>query len=209
MLNGLKIPLKQLNHTKLSNISSRAKAAKQELETLQVLILNSGVMPVTYKEEKRKAELILEAERLFIAQKAKLRYMQQGDRCTKFFHDFIKRTNKRNSIVALQKPDGITTNVPNDIANCFVVFYKGLLGQKMDRYTVNRDVILSGPCVLTSDWNALTARVSIDEIRAALFDIDNDKALGSDGFGSFFFKHAWDLIKHEVIEAVNEFFVEG
>ncbi|XP_075515922.1 uncharacterized protein LOC142550735 [Primulina tabacum] len=91
----------------------------------------------------------------------------------------------------------------HEIANCFVDFYKGLLGQKVERSTVNRDVILSGPCVMNSDWNVLTASVSIDEIRAALFDIDNDKASGSDGFGSFFFKHAWDLIKHEVIELLK------
>lgn len=36
--------------------------------------------------------------------------------------------------------------------------------------------------------------------------IDNDKALGLDGFGAYFFKKAWHIIKQDVIATVQDFF---
>lgn len=71
------------------------------------------------------------------------------------------------------------------------------------------DSLSGGPCILESDYDSLVAEVSAGEIKAALIDIDNNKAPGSDGFGSMFFKSAWDIVSGDVIAAVKEFFVSG
>ena len=44
------------------------------------------------------------------------------------------------------------------------------------------------------------------EIKKVLFDIDDDKTLGPDGFTSKNFKKAWDNIKGDFCTAVKEFF---
>lgn len=188
LFKGLKKPLSTLNLLHFSHISARATAAKQELEHMQTVMLTSGLTFDSYTDVKRKTTLLLEAEQSFIAQKAKISYLKQGDRCTKFFHALIKRNNKKRAILAVQKTDGTTTMNPNEITHQFVNYYHDLLGRNVDRNHIDRAVIREGPCVENSQWQCLLDLVSKDEVRGALFDIDNDKAPGSDGFGSFFFK---------------------
>ncbi|XP_075481269.1 uncharacterized protein LOC142521981 [Primulina tabacum] len=117
LFKGLKQPLEVLNIELFSNISARAVVAKNKLETMQEDMLPSGVMLDDYREVKKNTEMLLESERLFIAQKAKLNYLKHGDKCTKFFHDLIKKKNKRNAIIAIQNQDGITVTKPLEMAH--------------------------------------------------------------------------------------------
>ncbi|XP_075504007.1 uncharacterized protein LOC142541345 [Primulina tabacum] len=79
MFKRLKKPLHQLNRNNFSHISVRAGKAKQELVALQESLLNNDIVTDGYKDVKHKAERLLEAERLFIAQKAKIQYTKQGE----------------------------------------------------------------------------------------------------------------------------------
>jgi hypothetical protein len=42
-----------------------------------------------------------------------------------------------------------------------------------------------------------------------MFQIGNDKAPGSDGFSSKFFKAAWDVIGKDILIAIHNFFYRG
>ncbi|XP_073020815.1 uncharacterized protein [Primulina eburnea] len=66
MFKSLKKPLQRMNQQQFSHISSRAFIAKQNLMAMQESLLIDGVSQVGYKEVRRKAELLLEAERLFV-----------------------------------------------------------------------------------------------------------------------------------------------
>ncbi|GJS32657.1 RNA-directed DNA polymerase, eukaryota, reverse transcriptase zinc-binding domain protein [Tanacetum coccineum] len=57
-----------------------------------------------------------------------------------------------------------------------------------------------------SDVVKMVENVTNEEIKVALFDIDDDKASGPDGFTSKFFKASWKIIKNDVIGVVKEFF---
>ncbi|GKC99545.1 RNA-directed DNA polymerase, eukaryota, reverse transcriptase zinc-binding domain protein, partial [Tanacetum coccineum] len=48
-----------------------------------------------------------------------------------------------------------------------------------------------------------------DEIKHAMFSIEDDKAAGPDGFSSRFFKAAWSVIGSDVCAAVKEFFASS
>ncbi|XP_073051210.1 uncharacterized protein [Primulina eburnea] len=180
-LKNLKQPLKKLNKRHFSHISSRAANAKQKLDILQDDMLRTRNIPQGYKECKRQAELLFEAERSFIVQKAKLTYLQQG----------------------------VVTADPMEIAELFVAHYKSLLGQKVHRHHIDKETLLDGPLISPDKWDSMTMKVSCEEIKAVVFDIDNEKSPGPDGFGSFFFKNSWDIIKEDVIGATSEFFSAG
>ncbi|XP_073271517.1 uncharacterized protein [Primulina huaijiensis] len=76
LFKGLKKPLQTLNRQHFGNISSRAAAAKRRLEELQRNMLHTGTILDEYKQLKRKTEIVMEAERLFIAQKTKINYLK-------------------------------------------------------------------------------------------------------------------------------------
>lgn len=50
---------------------------------------------------------------------------------------------------------------------------------------------------------------SNDEIKQAVFSLNNDSAPGPDGFGSCFYQIYWDIVKEDVIKAVLQFFNTG
>lgn len=209
ILNKLKGPLTNLNHTQFSHISSRASKAKRELVLVQNLALETGIIDYEYKEIKKRTEMILEAERLFLTQKTKCTYIKYGDRCSKFFYDLIKRNNKRNAIVALQDSNGNLCADQEQIADVFLGFYKDLLGAKQERTPIVLEELQAGTCVDTSDGEGLTRSVTDEEIKEALFDIDIDKAPGPDGYGSMFFKSSWSIVGKDFCCAIREFFING
>lgn len=51
--------------------------------------------------------------------------------------------------------------------------------------------------------------VTEKQTTAALKIIGNDKASGFDGFGVYFFKQAWQIIKEDVVEAIQDFFTNN
>ena len=55
----------------------------------------------------------------------------------------------------------------------------------------------------------LNSRVTHEEIKNALFSIDDSKAPGPEGFSSLFFKRAWSIVGNEVCDAVEDFFSNG
>ncbi|XP_031260174.1 uncharacterized protein LOC116118323 [Pistacia vera] len=61
-------------------------------------------------------------------------------------------------------------------------------------------------CISSNMISPLTAPITNDEVRIALFSIPDDKALGPDGFTSLFFKWAWDIIGTDFRDAVKHFF---
>ncbi|GJW96094.1 hypothetical protein Tco_0177902 [Tanacetum coccineum] len=52
----------------------------------------------------------------------------------------------------------------------------------------------------------LEKAVSVDEIKAAVWDCGSQKAPGPDGFSLLFLKHYWDLLKDDVVAAVTHTF---
>jgi hypothetical protein len=47
---------------------------------------------------------------------------------------------------------------------------------------------------------------TLEEIRKALFSMNNNSSPGPDGFGPAFFKRNWDLVKGNLLEALNNLF---
>lgn len=153
--------------------------------------LKNGVRAITgtdMKLIKLEAERLLEAEILFVEQKAKCSFLKHGDRYTKFFHNLIKRNKRKNAILAIQDSLGNIVSDDKEIVNEFVGHFKEMLGTCVERTPLNLDIIQDGPIVLHEQWPSLISKVSMDEVQIALFDIDSEKSPGLDGFGSFSLK---------------------
>lgn len=59
----------------------------------------------------------------------------------------------------------------------------------------------------TDQCSAMIRPVSHKKIKCAMFSTDSKKAPGLNGFGAGTFKQNWDIVGHDIIEAVRSFFI--
>ncbi|CAH9124082.1 unnamed protein product, partial [Cuscuta epithymum] len=208
----LKVPLKKLNEREFGHISSKAKAAKEEFKRIQNLVLQSpsdAELLRQLKEKRARATFLSEAETSFYQQKAKANHILEADKGTRYFHAIVKRNATRNSISSITLEDGSLTTSLEQVGDEFVKFFIDLFGTGTECHHFDPMVLGSGPLVEPSFHDSLLAPIETIEIKNALFDIGNDKAPGPDGYSSAFFKSNWELIEHDIVQAVKEFFRSG
>ncbi|KAL0423109.1 UNVERIFIED_CONTAM: putative mitochondrial protein [Sesamum radiatum] len=211
-LKALKSSLKAFNNLHYGHISARAKEADLVLQNAQTC-LESNARDVAVRDSlgdlRKKATFLTEAERQFYYQKAKIHFLKQGDRNTKFFHDMVKRNAARNSILAITKADSsIITSAP-DIAQEFIDFYTSLLGTEDQTLPVDDGVFHWEPSLTSELASNLCRAVTPTEAKTAIFQISDNKAPGPDGYTSCFFKKAWNIVGDRVCRAVMDFFRSG
>jgi hypothetical protein len=57
------------------------------------------------------------------------------------------------------------------------------------------------------DNNWMTRPFTEEEVKETVFGMNEDSALGPDGFGVAFYKKCWNIIKGELLEMVNDFYM--
>ncbi|KAI5652830.1 hypothetical protein M9H77_30017 [Catharanthus roseus] len=158
---------------------TRAEKARKELKQQQ-LLLHDNPWDVQLKEsvakQQKQTVVLSDVERKFCAQKTKIDFLLNGDKFSKLFHYLIKRKAKKNFIPSLQREDGTTTMSTKEVQEEFLNFYKGLLGTKEETDPFLDNVMEEGPTISQFQGNQLTADFTATEIKAALFDVGNEKS---------------------------------
>lgn len=98
----LKQPLRKLNEKEFSHITSRAVEARGTLELMQEALQQDVLNPTLLNavaDQTKRAKFLSEAERSFVAQKAKCEYLKDMDRGTKFFYGVVKKNHKRKLLL--------------------------------------------------------------------------------------------------------------
>ena len=194
-LKALKDPLRTLNRRHFSHISTRAELAEVELlQGQQLLHDNPGDENLKNRvaDLRKKASRLAEADLSFCSQMAKAKYLKNCDKGTKFFHDLIKRNKPRNQIVSLIDAGRAATTSHHQVSTLFVDYYKSLLGTRKECTRLDKEILSAGNPVSEDQAVELIRPVLDEEIKAALFEIGDDKAPGPDGYSSCFFKRTWN-----------------
>ncbi|XP_026435849.1 uncharacterized protein LOC113333641 [Papaver somniferum] len=94
----------------------------------------------------------------------------------------------------------ITNN--NEIASNLINYFSSKFKQQSVEIS---DTILSAtPQVINDDDNALLESIpSREEIRNAVFELNQDGSSGPDGFTGIFYRFAWDIIQEDLVEAIK------
>ncbi|KAJ9562241.1 hypothetical protein OSB04_007401 [Centaurea solstitialis] len=206
----LKQPLRKLRLS-YGNLTSKVNALKDELDVVQ-LACDMDPFNTELKEDlfaiRIAYQQVCRDEAVAARQRAKVHWLKDGDANTKFFHNVVRERRHLNQVRSVCKVDGVFV-YDDDVPMAFVEHLKSYLG------TCDNSL----DPVIPSAWfrNSLSLgdalymiRPILDsEIRDAMFQIGKDKAPGSDGFTSQFFKAAWELVGVDVSVAIHNFFYRG
>ncbi|KAJ9566292.1 hypothetical protein OSB04_002258 [Centaurea solstitialis] len=206
-LKRLKQPLRQLRNG-YGNLSRRVNQIRLELNSVQLAcdmdplnkLLLEDLAHLLVAFEKAKLD-----EDAFFRQRAKVRWIREGDCNTRFFHNVVKERKGRSFIREVQLADG-SMMFDDDVGQAFVMHFRGFLGFVDQQVSPEMDLALFTNTVTFADSLYMIRPITDDEIKAALFSIGNDKAPGSDGFSSKFYKAAWNVIGKDFLIAIHNFF---
>lgn len=211
-LKHLKTGLKRLNAKDFSHISERVLRAKSALEDLQVKFQsehNNLHLQEDLKAQQATTRRLINWEKSFFSQMTKGLSIRFGDRCTKFFHSWVKRSKVKGKILSIERQDGTFATSRADIAGEFLGFYKCLLGTREYCVPVEEAFLANGRLLDHNSAESLAQPVLPEEIWNAFLSIGRDKSPGPDGYSSHFFIKSWDIIGKDVTDAVTEFFENG
>lgn len=115
----------------------------------------------------------------------------------------MRRRRQNNQIRRLKNEQGIWINQGAELDSLMVNHFKEIFKS----YPGN--VILVIEClqrkISESQNNLLVRRVTLEEVKAAMFDMKPDKSPGLDGMNPGFFQHFWDILGIDIVKFCEEF----
>ncbi|KAK1685871.1 hypothetical protein QYE76_046719 [Lolium multiflorum] len=139
-------------------------------------------------------------------QRAKIKNCILGDENTKYFHLCASGRLQKNQIKNLDSDDDITVFSHHAKASILHAFFKELLGTPI--HAVDRpdwDTLVASTSLDSTQVASIIHPFSIEEIRAALFSMNDNSSPGPDGFGPAFYKRNWDLVKSTLLDSLADF----
>ena len=198
---------------KVKASSLREKEIEQQLDHLDSVICNNffsaDIDSVLQKYENLKTELrsIYEDRGKHAMFRSKCRWIENGERPTKYFFNLEKRNFNKKTIGELRLQDGSTTKNEKLILNHIEAFYKDLLKSQIpfnddtyDNFVQN----LQLPKLSDDERDKLEGPLKFDECKNVLETFQNDKSPGEDGFTAEFYKFFFDLLGNDLIASLNE-----
>ncbi|GJV27885.1 retrovirus-related pol polyprotein from transposon TNT 1-94 [Tanacetum coccineum] len=114
----------------------------------------------------------------------------------------------------LNKRVGVKCDIKSYNVTCFSIKARlSDLAKLFDNGTYNEEkakmeIGLTKPCKLYSEKvDDLECDVTFDEIKKAVWDCGTNKSPGPDGFSFDFIRTFWDILKHDFVNAIREFFI--
>ncbi|XP_028554353.1 uncharacterized protein LOC114580562 [Dendrobium catenatum] len=124
-------------------------------------------------------------------QRAKIRWIEDGDANSHFFHATATPRHRSNRIEEIQTTAGFFSDKWREHDTSYVRWPGSL---EADRITEQAR-------------GALEEDISDEEIRKAVFGISNNRAPGNDGITISFLKFYWFIIRNDICAAVKDFFI--
>nr|GEX03552.1 hypothetical protein [Tanacetum cinerariifolium] len=91
----------------------------------------------------------------------------------------------------------------------FVNHFKSFIGPQQDMKCLEMDSRIFKNKIELKSACDMIREVTREEIKYAMYSIDDNKAPGPDGYTVKFFKKAWNIVGNDVCRAVEEFFLSG
>ncbi|XP_071699442.1 uncharacterized protein [Rutidosis leptorrhynchoides] len=122
-----------------------------------------------------------------LKQKVRLKWLEDGDKNTKFFHGILKARKSKSRIESICNEHG-QRFFGDKVADQFVSHFQNFFGKASNVQPHDDIGDIFTNTLSVEDANEMVTDVTNDEIKEAIFDIDSNKASGPDGFTAGFFQ---------------------
>lgn len=140
----------------------------------------------------------LEREEILWRQKSRIKWLQEGDGNTKFFHASVENKKKNHILEHMVLEDGTVLKSVDDIHEGAVQFFKELLSVSPISMDDNNLSLLT-PAITMEENLSLCKPPELEEVKDALWSIPKDSGPGPNGFSASFFITAWDIVKDDLL----------
>ena len=117
-----------------------------------------------------------------------VKWLQEGDANTAFFHSLVRHQRNSNYISRIKKDDGVWYESLQDIKSSSIAFYSEHFSSNRQRMPMSAfpfDV----PIIAARENEMMRELPTLEEIKAVVFAMDIESASGLDGFGAGFHQH--------------------
>lgn len=132
------------------------------------------------------------------------RWLREGDKNSRFFHNLASARLRRNMITNLQLADGSVTQEEGQIREAFLEQMKGLLGKDQVTMQFQPESLYS----VDLDLSPLVQNFTEREVHSAIKQLGTHRASGPDGVPNEFLKWYWPEIKKDILQLVQDFYDE-
>lgn len=190
------------------------KKAADEIERLKRIIavqMEKHQSEIDWEEIKLLQNMIdklWQQEETFWGQRSRLKWLQWGDRNTRFFHATTIQRRGRNRILKIQDGEGRWVEGLDSIFITIQDHFRNVYTS--ENASNNFDCLHVLPQVVQPFMNdRLLDLVSDGEIKTAVDSLGATKAPGPDGLNGLFYQKNWETVGRAVCEAIHRFFREG
>lgn len=170
---------------------------------------NSARTPENMEKEKNLRWALTEQlirEEIHWKQSSRVKRIQEGDGCTKFFFVSTITRRRRNSIEFIKDSQGNWLNSRQTIGSALMQKFKETYCPASFHPCPDLGELIT-PVISTQENSILCAIPDDNEIREALFTMGSLKAPGPDGMSVLFYKHYWSIVGLDLISTVRNFFL--
>ncbi|XP_049397141.1 uncharacterized protein LOC125861240 [Solanum stenotomum] len=186
----------------------------EEPKRLEKLIRDLEEKCITYNSPENRCELskhkdiftrYLKIQDSILSQKARVKWFNEGDANTAYFHATIKDKRRRLNIRKIQDDNDNWLEDTDAIANGAVNYYRNLFAQDSTNTDFSSlDCVDS--CITKQDNLMINAFPELKEVMDTVFSIDPNSSPGPDGLSGMFYHKCWSIISLDVHNAIISFF---
>eukprot|EP00253_Pinus_taeda_P028731 PITA_28731 len=151
-------------------------------------------------------ENLCKQEEIFWRQKSRVQWLKEGKLNTRFFHRSTIANRKHNRISSILNEYGEIQTSHKDIEAVMVQHFRGITNENnLDRDQHIKEIIKNIPRMVSREDNFKLNKPVIEaEVSTVIKDVQNGKATGPNGFNVDFFKACWNVVKHDILDVVED-----
>lgn len=182
---------------------------ENKIQNKETELINSNYCSTVQAERDsliRELHLMVHEQSLGAQIRSRAKWIEQGEKSTKYFFNLEKEHYTKNTIKKLKRNDGSYTKTDGEIIEEGFHFYKSLYSKEqvnkknIQSYLKETDNLKT---LNKNDQKCLEGKLTIEECEEALKNMKNNKSPGSDGLPVEFYKTFWNDIKSILIESLN------